>query len=85
MAIENGHNSGQLRGDINVTPMIDVLLVLIIIFMVIAPTKPVGLDTLVPSPADASSDQPERPNEIVISILAGGSIRLNPPSPESAA
>lgn len=40
-----------VRADINVTPMIDVLLVLIIIFMVITPLVPKGLETLVPQPA----------------------------------
>jgi biopolymer transport protein TolR len=48
MAIENGHVSGQLWGHINVTPLIDVLLVLWIIFMVIAPAMPHGLDAAVP-------------------------------------
>lgn len=42
--------SGGLKADINMTPMIDVLLVLIIIFMVITPLTPKGLETLVPQP-----------------------------------
>jgi biopolymer transport protein TolR len=42
--------SGGMKADINMTPMIDVLLVLIIIFMVITPLTPKGLETLVPQP-----------------------------------
>ncbi len=45
-----GPNSGP-KADINMTPMIDVLLVLIIIFMVITPLTPKGLEALVPQPA----------------------------------
>ncbi len=42
--------SGGPKSDINMTPMIDVLLVLIIIFMVITPLTPKGLEALVPQP-----------------------------------
>ena len=47
--------TGGPKSDINMTPMIDVLLVLIIIFMVITPLTPKGLEALVPQPPDRKS------------------------------
>ena len=62
---------GSRRGmaDINVTPMIDILLVLLIIFMVIVPRTPNGLAAAVPQPANKSAAQnPSR--AIVVQIVA---------------
>jgi biopolymer transport protein ExbD len=50
MSMAVGGGSGGPKADINMTPMIDVLLVLIIIFMVITPLTPKGLEALVPQP-----------------------------------
>jgi biopolymer transport protein ExbD len=60
---------GGYSSDINVTPMIDVLLVLLIIFMVIVPVTPKGLEALVPQPPkDKKVDNtPER--TIVVQVL----------------
>lgn len=71
-----GMSSGDFRKpQINMTPMIDVLLVLIIIFMVILPVPPRGLDTLVPQPA--SDKAPAPVHDIVITVHADHTVRLN--------
>ena len=65
------------RAQINVTPMIDVLLVLIIIFMVIAPLTPRGLNATIPQTPRAVLDPPPTAHDIVITVLGGRTVRLN--------
>ena len=72
MGMGGGGGTDKAVSDINVTPLIDVLLVLLIIFMVIVPVTPKGLDTLIPQPPKNHQDQPENDRTIVVSVLANG-------------
>jgi biopolymer transport protein ExbD len=67
MTVENGHTPGQLLGEVNVTPMIDILLVLLIIFMVISPVLPHGLGAARPPRSAKPKKAPENP--IVVRII----------------
>jgi biopolymer transport protein TolR len=69
MAFSVGGGGGY-SSDINMTPMIDILLVLLIIFMVIVPVTPKGLDALVPQPPkDPTKQPPPTDRTIVVQVL----------------
>jgi len=76
---------GGTKATPNIVPLIDILLVLLIIFMVIQPRIPNGLDALVPQPNPNAEQNPvvdER--TVVVSIDAGGQLKINQDAVEKA-
>ena len=77
MAMGGGNPSGGLTNEINVTPMIDVLLVLLIIFMMVIPMSRKAIDLQLPDPTPDNTPQGPPPSQIVLEVLPGNTFRVN--------
>jgi biopolymer transport protein ExbD len=76
MSMDLGGAKGGVKSDINVTPLVDVMLVLLIIMMLIAPMLQKGVDVKLPQASNAS-DKPETQEQTVVAIGADKRFFLN--------
>jgi biopolymer transport protein ExbD len=75
--MSTGGGGSNLNNDINVTPMIDVLLVLLIIFMMIIPMSRKAIETQLPDPNPVTAPPDTPPDQIVLEVLPDGKFAIN--------
>jgi biopolymer transport protein TolR len=77
MSMSAGSGGGGLQNEINVTPMIDVLLVLLIIFMMVVPMARKAIDIQLPDPNPAVAPANAVSQQIVLEVLPNGAFAVN--------
>lgn len=85
MGMSAPSGSSSLNNDMNVTPMIDVLLVLLIIFMMIIPMSRKAIDTQLPDPTPQPPSTQVNPDQIVLEVLPDDKYAINKEPIEKAA
>src|SRR5437762_11189110 len=76
MAMDLGGAKGGVKSDINVTPLCDVMLVLLIIMMIVAPLLQQGVAVTLPK-AGNTTDKPETSGQVVVAISRDKTLYLN--------
>lgn len=77
MGMDVGPSQGGPKSEINVTPLVDVMLVLLIIFMILQPMLQMGYDVNVPPNAPAGLPPPPSGDQIIVSLTTSNEIYLN--------
>jgi biopolymer transport protein ExbD len=76
MGIDVGGAKGGVNAEINVVPMVDIMLVLLVIFMLVAPMLQAGVNVKLPE-AEHTMDKPETSGQTVVAITPNGRFHVN--------
>ena len=78
METNSAYKASDAQPSINVTPLIDILLVLLIIFMAISPLKPARFEAKVPAePKPEDANNPPRPNPLTLVVTIDNNLKIN--------